>query len=91
MALRKITLAKLFSRAMKDKKLFNAILKSPRKALEQKGLVLSPGDQKDLERSLKKVYKFSGKKLAEILTHGAKLPSPPWPTKIARSKNQWPI
>lgn len=91
MALRKITLAKLFSLARKDKELFNAVLRNPAKALEQRGFVLSPGDLKDLEQSLKKVYKISGKRLAAIMTQHARMTGPPWPMKMVRYRNQWPI
>lgn len=70
MPLRKTTLRQLHKMAKKDRRLFEAVLKNPRKAIEAKGMTLSPQELKKLERSLKKVYKISGKHLARAWFKG---------------------
>ena len=66
MPLRKITLQKLQKLVRTDRTLFDAILRNPRKALEARGMSLSTKDLRGLERSLKKVHRISGKRLARI-------------------------
>ncbi len=79
MALRRISFQKLYRLARRDPRFFNALLRDPEKALKAKGFYLTKGDLQRLERSLRKVYKISGKQLARILVEGRKGIIIPWP------------
>ncbi len=85
MALRRITLAQVHRLAKRDRRFFNALIKNPGKALAAKGRYLAQGDLRRIERSLRKVYKISGKKLAELLFVGY-AGIRPWP-----QLRPWPI
>jgi hypothetical protein len=78
---RKITLPQLFRLAGKDKRFFDAVLSNPRKALQAKKVTLAPEDLRSLERSLRKVYKISGKDLAKIFLTATSGPHP-WGKRI---------
>ena len=94
MALRRISFPKLYRLARRDPRFFNALLRDPERALKAKGFYLTRGDLQRLKRSLRKVYKVSGKKIARLLVQGQSgviIPWPllrPWPA--ARTGFPWP-
>ena len=93
MVKRKITMQQLYRIARRDRRFFDAIVKNPRTAIAKKGLSLSPGDLRRLERTLRKVYKIRGKDLAGLLRKG-EVSIHPWPAKMkpwpAFSNRPWP-
>ena len=77
---RNITLKQLYRLADRDRRFFNAFLKNPRKALEEKGLLLSSGRLRKIERALNKKYIIKGKQLAKVLYSLTTRPPHPWPS-----------
>lgn len=81
MSQHRTTLAKLFGMVKKDRRLLDAVLQDPEKALSVKGLSLSSTDLQALKRWLKKTYKIPGKRLAKMLVNYARgNTKPPWPS-----------
>jgi len=85
MAKRRITLQKLYRIARRDRRFFDALLKNPRTAIAKRGLSLSPGDLRRLQRAFRKVYKIKGKDLAGIMVQG-RVSIRPWPAAL----RPWP-
>jgi hypothetical protein len=73
-----VTLQQLYRKVRRDRKFFDALIKSPRAALKQRGLMLTDKDLHTLESLLRRVYKVSAKDIGGILADG-RLTLRPWP------------
>jgi hypothetical protein len=88
MALRRITMQQLYQMAKRDRKFFNALLRDPGKALAGKKVSLSPKNLQTFQRSLRRVYKISGKTFARSIVLDKPL-IVQWP-KMKTALKPWP-